>query len=595
MSDLTQDLTPLRKLELLSSSVVASRRDLEANKRGMNGAQVAEKLDILQQARDEARKLREACGDLVGEERNHADTLLSHVEESWQSAREIHQRKVAWEENIEPHIQAIKDAGRHASELHRDLRNHRREFTAGVVAEMKTRLEEWHRDAVESQARLMEVNLPHSVKSLVERNVEIIQRALQDAGESFGRKHQWEAGISANATALEQMVKDIEAAVAGGADPGAVTTMVKKFSRELERRRPLDGGLRQNFESRVHAVAADARAVMEAERRERSQKMAEVRDSIPRILDELDRLLPPLPPRGPQQGEAPPPGDEGVISPADEREHVSQEEEETQAEEMVAQAMGGEGEEHEADAGADTPPLSKADMERVLILEAELRTWLNSPLLSGPERRRYFHIARTLGRRIARARRLASIEEERDLMARVQQVVSRAQGGGVRGILKEIQALQKDVNGASLPRRRKETIHEQLRAAWNSAVGRIEAMEHQRHDRDQQRIRELGTHMERWERRIDGLSGLIHRLEQDLIESDRRAKSSTSIGYRVVAEKFRQQTNERIEELKATLEDLQHKVEDVRPRLVAAGWPWPEEATPQADDIPGPGENRPRR
>ena len=215
--------------------------------------------------------------------------------------------------------------------------------------------------------------------------------------------------------------------------------------------------------------------------------------------------------------------------------------------------------------------------------------------MSGPERRRYLHAARSFGRRIGRARRLASLNEEYELMSRVEQVVGRAQAGGVRGILKEIQALQKDVNGSSLPRRRKEGIHEQLRAAWNSAVGRIEAMEHQRHDRDQQRTRELGTHLERWERRIDGLSGLIHRLEQDLIESDRRAKSSTSIGYRVVAEKFRQQTNERIEELRATLDDLQRKVEDVRPRLVAAGWPWPEESTPRADDIPGPGEVSPRK
>ena len=358
MSDQTQDPTPFRKLEQLSGSVVASRHDLEGNKRNMNGAQVAEKLAILQQARDEARTLREACGDLVGEERSSADTFLSRIEESWQSAREIHQRKVAWEENVEPHIQAIKDAGRHASEIHRDLRNHRRDLTAVVVAEMKSKLEGWHRDAVESRARLMEVNLPHSVKSLVERNVEIIQRALQDAGESFGRKHQWESGVSANASALEQMVKDIEGAVAGGADPVAVTTMVKKFSRELERRRPLDGVLRQNFESRVHAVAADARAVMEAERRERSQKMAEVRDAIPRILDELDRILPPLPLQKSTTSAPSVPAphvDEGVIAPTD-GEEVSHEDDEAQAEEMVAQAMAGDGDEHDAEMGTQSPP-----------------------------------------------------------------------------------------------------------------------------------------------------------------------------------------------------------------------------------------------
>lgn len=111
-----------------------------------------------------------------------------------------------------------------------------------------------------------------------------------------------------------------------------------------------------------------------------------------------------------------------------------------------------------------------------------------------------------------------------------------------------------------------------LRIAWDETIKREETLKEEKKKKSDADLLKLSPHLERWIYRRDSIILFLKRLEDQLIDLKKRQQTSTSIGYRVLAEKRILETKNRITEEKTILEQLNIKIEDVEPKLTALGW-----------------------
>ncbi len=139
-----------------------------------------------------------------------------------------------------------------------------------------------------------------------------------------------------------------------------------------------------------------------------------------------------------------------------------------------------------------------------------------------------------------------------------------------------IQATQRALGESPLSRNQRGPFLESLRAAWAAAAERQQKLREAQRRHRREALERLGSHFMRWNKRRSDILDILNRLSRQVDTYRARQATSTSIGYRVLAEQRMADLRSRIEELEGVLAELEAKIADVAPRLEAAGWTPPE-------------------
>ncbi len=371
-----------------------------------------------------------------------------------------------------------------------------------------------------------------------------------------------------------------------------LVAQARKIEQMLRFRRPIDRDNRARLNNRLADLVNRggfsswvSPHVLGARSGKSDEPDARVEDEVVALLEQVERTLGApwdLPGGGPKQGEEPASTD-GTPAPAP-------------AEPAAGDA--GTTEAHATEAATSSPPPQHAsssdategthDMltpEKIKAVQEALRRarrLLETAAVPHSRRRelwaRFRHANATF-----RSRKSAVIEAAAEHFdALVKEAHRLASDDTPAQARKWIQKTQKALAGSPLGRAQRAALLESLREAWATAA------RHQQELRDQQKrhrkeaLDRLGNHFMRWQKRKSGITNILERLNQQIETYRQRQQTSTSIGYRVVAEQRMAELKARIEELEGVLGELEAKIEDVAPRLEAAGWVPPEE--PHTDD-----------
>lgn len=624
---------------------------------------------------------------------------LDNILRTQQEAHRLLERKEQWEKDVEPNIRLITAHAAQASNLHRHLREKRRELKAREVEAIRNQLIQLEQEAMAAWGAVRDRRLAVALEHRLHRATEATSNALKDAEGTLQRKKQWEDAVAANESAVEAELKrvlglvvshygplpsaagsDAEAPVSAEAtEAGAEGTdaskahgkapdlsrQFRKIEELLKNRRPMDRNVLQRMHDTLQALIAHTRGQAPAaaqapapteHRRASREEIRTARNEVESVLAQAEAALGltwvPRHNRAtrPEGSKADSSRAEELASPtvAGEAQHDHgdgghESSHDTAALEAsldaaLAQVPGAEDhadheDDHDADMhaegghddhhdgehdgehaegahahGADeahahegsagrssagpsdehgthiessepTEPLKMGAIKNIQSLLNRAREILDAAIIPGAERKALWARFRNASDTLRRHRNVSRSLELDGLRTRVAEIRDMATQVNPARTRKLIQEVQKMVVESPLTRGERDELLQALRDAWSSASNRQEELKEVRKQKEESEVTRLGEHFLRWESRRDGITGLLQRLEVQLEEINLRKKNSTSIGYKVLAEKRLLETRERIQELKIALEEILEKISDVGPRLKAAGWepPSPEE------------------
>lgn len=654
--------------DLLHNGKMASelREHIRTQTRKLKLKDIQEILDKLRLAREQGEQELHAAHDKSEEELRALRAAFEELQHAEADAQRVFERKRHWEIEVEPNIKLITDHAGRASQLHRTLREKRRELRARDVEQMSAELNTLEAEALSGWGVVRESKLAVPLEHRLHKATEAITNAKKDAEGTLQRKKPWEDAVAANIAAVESELRKVSAQVLAhfgplpvpGAeasepapareDKGPAPDFSKAFRRIeelLRNRRPLDREALANLSGQLQALvshtkgqapspATEAPKASEPRRASREDiriARAEVESALGQAEAALGVTWVPR-----RSKAAEPPKVEAAPAPAA---HAPEEgEPESQAlaagldaalahaaEASAAEDQGHDHDEHEAHEaqpeapaasdeghddrshlragdtehgsyvtsdGASREPLKLGAIKNVQSLLNRAREILDTAIIPGSERKALWARFRNASDTLRRKRNVTRTLELEALRSKVREIVEAARQTNPAKTRKSIQDCQKLVLESPLSRAERDELLQALRSAWNNAGERQEELKEVRKQREATDLQKLGEHFMRWESRKDGIARLLSRLELQLNEINDRKKNTTSIGYKVLAEKRLQETRDRISELKGVFDELEKKIVDVGPRLQAAGWvaPPPSER-PQVDEH---GNDRPR-
>ncbi|MFM7204305.1 MAG: hypothetical protein ACKO6N_26300 [Myxococcota bacterium] len=665
--------------DLLHNGKMASelREHIRTQARKLKLKDIQDILDKLRMAREQGEQELQAAQDKSEEELTALRSALEELQHAEQDAQRVFERKRHWELEVEPNIKLITDHAARASQLHRMLREKRRELRARDVELMSIELNTLEAEALSGWGVVRESKLAVPLEHRLHKATEAITNAKKDAEGTLQRKKPWEDAVAANIAAVEAELRKVSAQVVahfgplpspGAAesekapareDKGPAPDFTKAFRRVeelLRNRRPLDREALANLSGQLEALvlhtkgqtpaaatgatgAADAPKAAEPRRASREDiriARAEVESVLgqaeaslgvtwvprrPKSVEAPKAELPKLDNTAPAPASAAAPADEteteaqvlaagldaaleqaGAAAAADDQGHEHDEPEahteappsadETHDERSHLRAGDAEHGSYVTSDAASREPLKLGAIKNVQSLLNRAREILDTAIIPGSERKALWARFRNASDTLRRQRNVTRTLELESLRSKVREIVDGARQTNPAKTRKSIQDCQKLVLESPLSRAERDELLQALRSAWGNAGERQEELKEVRKQREATDLQKLGEHFMRWESRKEGIARLLGRLEIQLDEINERKKNTTSIGYKVLAEKRLQETRDRIGELKAVFEDLGKKILDVGPRLQAAGWvvPPPSER-PQVDEH---GNDRPR-